>query len=139
MACVLRIGGERLDPDTLLRAVALSAYRVDRKGTPHRLPSRGVFERSTVHLDVSAAAFSDLPGQVADAIAFLNTNAGAIGDALRFPGVEFATLDFPVAAKDVAVDSKYLPPDLLRRAGELGVGIELSTYPPETVNDALGR
>jgi hypothetical protein len=57
-------------------------------------------------------------------------NADAVRTAVRFPGVEHATLDFAVESKDVAIDSNYLPPDLLRCAGELGVGIELSVYPP---------
>jgi hypothetical protein len=41
-------------------------------------------------------------------------------------------LDFAVESSDAAIDSKYLPPELLRRAGELGLGIELSFYPPGT-------
>jgi hypothetical protein len=136
MACVLRIGGENLDGDALLRAVALPAYRVDRKGAPRRPRSRGAFEQSTVHLDVSGAAFADLPKQVADAIRFLETNADAIRAALRFPGVQTATLDFAVEMRNVAINSSYLPPHLLRCAGELGVGIELSSYPPATEDDA---
>jgi hypothetical protein len=135
MSCVLRIGGVQLDVEALLHRVALSAYRVDRKGSPRRLRNRGVFEESTIHGDVSDADFADLAKQVADAIRFLEANAEAVRAAVRFPGVGRATLDFAIASKDVAIDSSYLPPDLLRIAGELGVGIELSTYPPAAVND----
>ena len=129
MSCVLRIGGEELDADALLNRVTLPAYRVDRKGNPRPIRSRGVFEASTIHIDVSGAGFAGLPTQVADAITFLGANADAVRTAVLFPGVGYATLDFAVESKDVAIDSSYFPPDLLRRAGELGVGIELSVYP----------
>jgi hypothetical protein len=131
MSCVLRIGGAQLDADALARSIGLPIYRVDRKGEPGRPRSRGVYEASAVHLDVSEAAFSDLQAQVGDAIAFLTKNSSALSAAIQFPGVERATLDFAVGAKDVAIDSKYLPPELMRRAGDLGIGIELSIYPQE--------
>src|SRR5262245_40299738 len=126
MPCVLRIGGAELDVDELLRAVPLSAYRIDRKGASQRLASRGPYEESAIHVDVSQAAFEDLPGQLADALAFLTRNADALRQAVGFPGVERATLDFAIAARDVAIDSSYLPPEVLRTAGNLGIGIELS-------------
>jgi hypothetical protein len=129
MSCVLRIGGKELDVDALVENLTLPAYRVDRKGEPRRLRRRGVFDESTIHVDVSAADFADLPTQVADAISFLTANVDAVRTAVRFPGVRHATLDFTVESKDVAIDSSYLPPALLRCAGELGVGIELSVYP----------
>ena len=132
MSCVLRMGGKELDADALVEAVALPAYRVDRKGVLRPLRNRGVFDESTIHVDVSGADFADLPTQIADAISFLRANADAVRTALRFPGVRHATLDFAVESRDVAIDSRYLPPDLLRCAGELGVGIELSFYPPAT-------
>jgi hypothetical protein len=127
--CVLRIGGDQLDADALQRATSLAVYRVDRKGDPRRLPTRGHFETSVVHIDVSDAPFSDLNRQAAEALDFLRTNADPLTAAIRFPGVEWATLDFGVEARDVAIDSHYLPPDLLRSAGQLGVGIEISSYP----------
>lgn len=129
MSCVLRIGGRDVDADALLASVNLPAYRVDRKGEPRLLRNRGPFEESTIHVEVSGAAFADLAAQVADAVGFLRENADAVRTAVRFPGVGHATLDFAVEAKDVAIDSTYLPPDLLRLAGDLGVGIELSVYP----------
>jgi hypothetical protein len=129
MSCVLRIGGKNLDPDALVRILGMPIYRIDRKGEPRVLRSRGMYEAGAIHLDVSNAAFADLQAQVADAIAFLAANAGPLGAATRFPGVDYATLDFAVERTDVTIDSKQLPPDLLRRAGELEIGIELSIYP----------
>jgi hypothetical protein len=139
MSCVLRIGGKELDADALVQAVQLPAYRVDRNGDPRRLRSRGAFEESMIHVDLSGADFADLPKQIEEAISFLGQNAHAVRTAVRFPGVRHATLDFAVESKDVAIGSKYLPPDLLRCAGELGVGIELSIYPPAEGGEQPGR
>jgi len=119
-----------MDPDALLRTTGLSAFRVDRKGEPRLLKSHGPFAHSAVHVDVSDAEFSDLAKQIEDAVAFLEVHAAALRSATAFPGVEQATLDFAVESREVAIDSKYLPPDLLRRAGQLGIGVEISLYPP---------
>ena len=45
------------------------------------------------------------------------------------PGVEDMRLDFGIERRDVAVQCDYLPPDLIRVAALLGLGIELSQYP----------
>lgn len=129
MSCILRIGGAELDADDLLRECRLDAYRIDRKGEIGLLKSRGPHEKSSVHVDVSSAGFDDLPGQVADAVTFLRANQSAVRAAVTFPGVEWAQLDFGVEHADVAIDSKYLKPELLALAGGMGLAIELSIYP----------
>jgi len=135
VSCVLRIGGAEVDVDALIASCGLVPYRVDRKGSPQRLRSRGPHERSSIHVDVSSADFSDLPTQVADAIAFLDAHEQLIRTAATFPGVETAVLDFALEIRNVAINSKLLPPDLLLRAGALGVAIELSLYPEAPSDD----
>ncbi len=49
-----------------------------------------------------------------------------------YPGVTDMRLDFGYYRRDVAAQFDYLPPDLLARAGKLGIGIELSLYPSAT-------
>jgi hypothetical protein len=126
------MGGRDLNPDDLIRESGLKAYRIDRKGELGILKSRGPHEKSSVHFDVSSAGFDDLPGQVADAMTFLRGNESGIRAAVAFPGVEWAQLDFAVDHADVAIDCKYLKPELLALAGGLGLGIELSLYPGAT-------
>ena len=46
----------------------------------------------------------------------------------RWPGVEAVDLDFGFERRDVAVQCDRLPPALVRLAGSLGLGIELSQY-----------
>lgn len=118
--------------DDLFRETGLDAYRVDRKGEIGRLKNRGPFEKSSVHVEVSSADFDDLAGQVADALALLRANEASLRVAVVFPGVEWAHLDFAVDHAHVAIDSKYLKPELLVLAGDLGLGIELSIYPRAT-------
>jgi hypothetical protein len=98
-------------------------------GIPVLTKSSSPRTKSAVHAEVSAAEFEDLPGQVADAIAFLRANHSQIQAALAFPGVDAAALDFAVRHLDVTIDSKYLGPEILVLAGGLGLGIELSIYP----------
>jgi hypothetical protein len=38
-------------------------------------------------------------------------------------------LDFAIERRDVAVQCDYFPPDLVRIAGELGIGLMPSLYP----------
>lgn len=120
----------------MLGACGLDAYRIDRKGDLGLLKNRGPHEKSSVHIEVSSAGFDDLPGQVADAMTFLRANESGIRAAVAFPGVEWAQLDFGVDQAGVAIDSKYLKPELLALAGGMGLGIALSIYPATTSSDA---
>jgi len=135
MSCILRIGGTDLKPDDLLRESGLVAYRIDRKGELGLLKNRGPHQKSSVHVEVSSAGFDDLPGQVADAMTFLRAKESGLRAVVAFPGVEWAQLDFGVDHADVAIDSKYLKPELLVLAGGLGLGIELSIYPGATSSE----
>ncbi len=49
---------------------------------------------------------------------------------VEWPGVQAVDLDFGIERRDVAVQCDRLPPELVRLAGSLGLGIELSQYPP---------
>lgn len=44
-------------------------------------------------------------------------------------------LDFGVAWRNVIAQSDYLPPTLIIIAGELGIGIEISHYPVEEIDE----
>ncbi len=48
---------------------------------------------------------------------------------MSLPGVESACLDFAVEEKDTFTQCSYLEPELLKLAGGLGIGIEISLYP----------
>jgi hypothetical protein len=135
--CVLRVSGESLDVDALLASISLVPCHIERKGAPRFTGSRKIATFSGFNVVVSEAPGSDVQSQIRDALAFVKANCIDIQRAVQFPGVERAYLDFGIHCRlnnEVAAQYDYYPPDLLRLAGELGLGIEISLYPAETDN-----
>jgi len=123
--CVLHVSGEDFQVDAFLADSELQPYRVY-----HRGEVRGRSEQhfdSGLSLDVSFAD-GDLKAEVADAIRFLSEHEAELQWLRNFPGVTDMRLDFGYYSRDVAAQFDYLPPELLARAGRLGIGIELSLY-----------
>ena len=132
MSCVLRAGGKRFDVDACVDRLGLRVLRVFRRGEP-RSPARPTGPKSVfscANVLVSDREFSDYNGQVRDAIRYLKRNRKLLRRLRRYSGVEWAYLDFGVELRDVAVQSDFLPEELVTMAGNLGLGIELSHYPP---------
>ncbi len=124
--CVLRVCGDDFRVDTFLADSPLRPYRVHHRGDVGRHSQR--FTDSGFCLDISSAD-GDLPAEVADAIAFLSTHEAELQRLRVFPGVTDIRLDFGYYHRGAAVQCDYLSPELLARAGALGIGIELSLYP----------
>ncbi len=123
--CVLHISGEHFDVDAFLSQSSLQPYRVHHRGEPSR--RREVFSDSGLSLDISEAD-GQLSEEVSDAVRFLAEHESELRRLQSFPGVTDLRLDFGYYARDVAAQFDYLPPELLARAGSLGIGIELSLY-----------
>jgi hypothetical protein len=128
--CILHVSGAALDPDA---GSGLKPYRVDRAGEARRRsrPDGPRWERSGFSVTVSNAPWSDLKRQVSEACSFLDLH----GDELRTPRVGGAVvdmrLDFPVhlrLGETVFAQFEFLPPDLVAKAGALGLGLEISIY-----------
>jgi len=131
MSAVLRAYGAEFAVDEYVAGCKLPICAVIRRGEPvfpNTQPNGRRHEQSGVHIIVSDAEFEQFPQQVEDAIAFLNRENDQLRALCQFPGVEAARLDFGVARRDVAVQCDYLPPDLIRIASELGLGVEISLY-----------
>jgi len=84
---------------------------------------------SSISVGVSDADFSDLAAQLADAQAFLRERTEQLRAARSYPGVEGLVFDFPIRARDVAVQSDTFPAALLAKLGALGIDLEISRYP----------
>jgi hypothetical protein len=138
--CVFHIRGS-FDPEAFLRTSSLSPYSVFRRGEPilpgGRLAGR-IHDRSGFKCEVSPPG-RELDAQVRDAVAFLRTHHGDLVRLASFPAVEDRRLNFGHRLRldgvSVTAQCDYLPPDLLRLAGELGIGIELSLYPEATASE----
>jgi hypothetical protein len=141
--CVLRVDGSKFDPRAFLERSAIQAYEVWREGEPRRAgPKRlgPVHDSAGFKVDVSQKEWTNLAGQVEDAIAFLEQYREDLQVLTRTPSVAQVWLDFPFATPDTGeppfLQSVFLPPRLLSLAGGLGVAVEVSIYPP--VSDEAG-
>jgi hypothetical protein len=133
MPCVLRATGVEFEPETFLRDSSFDeeADPVYHVGEPQSesKPDGRKCETSGFHFGVSEAEFDDLPGQIQDAIRFLEEREVELRRLVYFPGVERVCLDFGIDRRDVAVQVDSFPPSLSSLAGNLGLHLVLSLYP----------
>ena len=130
MGCVLRVFGSAFDSEAFLKGSKLSPSKVWRRGEPSAVAGRGAHESSGMNVAVSEADMKNLGQQASDAMAFMNANKAELVRLLSFPGLDEGRLDFAVSWRgDVVTHTDYLPTELVRLAGELGLGIEISHYP----------
>ena len=133
MPCMLIIAGVDLSIDEP-REIDLIPDSTWEKGSP-RIPSRPSGKLNSdagAKYFVSDADFDDFDVQKTDAISFLLKNEKRIKALMKIPSVESATLDFGISRRDVAAQFDYFQPELVRIAGKLGLGLELSQY---SIND----
>jgi hypothetical protein len=83
-------------------------------------------------VSVSVREFSDLSGQIEDAVHFLSENTIELTRLRDFAGVERLELDFPVEDRDAAVQRDFFPAALLSLMGGLQIGMVVSRYPPSS-------
>jgi hypothetical protein len=111
--CVFHVSGKDFRPNAFLADSPLHPYRVDDSG---------------FSADVSGAD-GDLKAEILDAIHFLTIHETELLRLRDFSGITDMRLDFGYYYRDVAAQFDYIPPDLIARAGRIGIGIELSLYP----------
>ena len=134
---VLHVDGEEFDPDSLLPSLSLRPYRVYRKGDP--TGRRGQLHTSSGFCCDVSSVDGLLSAEAADALEFLSKHRADLARIREDPTVRDLRIDFGYYRRDVAVQCDYLSPELLRLAGELGIGFELSLYPtPEEQGDSPG-
>jgi hypothetical protein len=142
--CVLRVSGESFDAEKYLSLSGLTANRVFHAGEP-RFTSKPDGKRnqsSGFSVDVSDAPWDSVRGQVEDAVAFLREHEPALTMLRSAPGVEDMRLDFAVDLRidrvHIMAQFDYFPPELVARAGALGLGLEISVYPRDLEELASG-
>jgi hypothetical protein len=143
--CVLRVTGKQLDVDRHLAVSGLMPDKVFRAGEPRWMsqPDGKRYEVSGFTVEVSRGAWSRLDEQTNDATGFLKQHEDALTRLRADPDVEDMRLDFRVDLridrKDVMAQFDYFPPELVSRAGALGLGLEISVYPPDLEELARAR
>jgi hypothetical protein len=130
MACILRISGETLAIDELLVSVPLKPCSIYRKGQPTSTrPNARNAMTSGMNIVVSEADFDAFKTQLAESEAFLQSNYDSLQKLVNWPGVEEMRLDFGIEMRNVYSQCDYFPASLVKLAGSLGLGLELSQYP----------
>jgi hypothetical protein len=140
MSCVLRAAGPEFDVAEFLATSTLVPSRTYHRGELllATKPDGKKCKASGIVLSVSEAPWSDLPAQVADAEQFLRENREELSRLRSFPGVEDMALDFPTyqrLGEKVWMQTDSFPASLVAIAGALGLGLELSIYPPARDED----
>ncbi len=133
--CIFDVSGESFDVDAFLARSPFVPYRV-----AHRGESRGCKNKrwaySGFSLEVSNS-YGELAKQCKEVAAFLQEYHAEVSRLNAFPGVTDLRLHFGYKRRDVAVQTDYLPPELLVLVGSLGIGIMLSLYPNERQMEAI--
>ncbi|UKN00220.1 hypothetical protein K6119_10795 [Paracrocinitomix mangrovi] len=134
MSCVLRIEGKLFRVDEFLAESKLNPYNIYRLGDVSKFDKTGKSQSETsgCSFDLSKADFSDFDQQIKDSINFLNKNYNELKSVFSF-GLkkdEIPVIDFGIESRmhEVEVQCDYLEPELLKLAGNLNFGIEISQY-----------
>ena len=128
--CVLRAVGTTFQVDRFLKRNRLVPCAVFRKGEPRSRAGTGKDRKhKTSGMSIVVAESDTLTMQIRCAIAFLKRYKRELIRLRRSRGVEAVCLDFGIACdSDRVAYFDSLPPELLRLAGQLDIGIELSRY-----------
>lgn len=135
MSCILRISGRNLDVDKLVQKSSLKPYQVYRRGQPlfQSKPKGKKLQYSGAKFDVSNADFNEFEKQIKDCVRFLSKHKFTLRKLISYKGVDSAILDFGVEIEmghnNIAFQSEFLPHEILKAAGDLKIGIEISHYP----------
>ena len=137
--CVLRVSGPEFDPDDCLPMAGLRPYRTWRRGDPLAATGR---RSQRYHTDGGfccgvSGVDGDLGRQVIDAGAFLVRHRSDL-QRLTASAAVACELDFGVWCRvgvAVTVQSERLPASFLLLAGELGVSVTITLYPPARDDD----
>ena len=140
MSCLLKINGDNLDIDTLLKSFKMEADHIWRKGEPKRVkyPHGPKNKWSGARFTVSNADFHEFDKQIEDATIFLKKYSTEISHAVNCTEATDVTLDFAIEFRDVAIHGDFLPSNFLKVVGESGVEVLLPHYPcPEDEETVL--
>jgi hypothetical protein len=128
--CVLRIESATTNVESLVRASGLRPIVIHRRGQPRVSGGSALSPSSGFNVDVSKSN-GGIEKQVRDAVRFLNRHEAGLRRLRRCKNYKGMTLDFGLydrATDERPWPSYRLPAALLKLAGTLEIGIDLSFY-----------
>ena len=139
MSCVLRIDGINFKVDDFLKSTNLKPYTIYRKGEQTKIGKMKIHNSSGCSFDLSIADFNDFEKQRKDATEFLKNQFDKLKSIYSFglDNDENPIIDFGTTTRmfEVEIQCDYLEPELLKLAGNLNFGIEISQYHPALEED----
>jgi hypothetical protein len=137
MSCVLRASGSNFDVDEFLKTSTFDVLTLFRRGEVQS-PTSSVTRKSAysgMNVSVSAREFSELRGQIDDAVEFCSENGRELKRLREVPGLEKMDIDFPIEDRDVVFQRDAFPHQLLLLLGELGIGLIISRLPMQSMGE----
>lgn len=141
MSCVLRIDGKNFKVDNFLSSTNLSPYEKHFKGEDLVIKklNKSKHKTSGCSFDLSGADFNRFDLQKKDAIRFLKENFDKLKEIYSFGLTkdESPTIDFAIETRmnNVGAQFDYFEPELIKLAGILNFGIEISQYHSKSEKD----
>ncbi|AZI42151.1 hypothetical protein EHF33_04820 [Deinococcus psychrotolerans] len=127
MTVYFMVRGYQFDPDHFLERSGLThpTMHIWRKGQKS-LPSGRIFEFSGLSLEASEAHNESFNDQVINTVAFLKEQSKALSHLLTLNQDISTVFEFCIEDRDVRLQTENLPPELLRLAGNLNIGIDVT-------------
>ena len=136
--CVLKAYSADRSFKKFEETTSIPVYSRVEKGEIRNQERGTCFNEFRISFDVSERDWDDFPGQVEDATAFLKRWEESLAKFCEeFRPDEFI-LDFPLYSRltqEIVNQNDYLPRELIRLAGRLGLGIGISTYSRDAFED----
>lgn len=132
MSCILRIWGEKFNPEIAVAGVTITPDRIWHAGErrfPNSDNNLSVIKSSGVSFEISNAEFFELEKQIEEATSFFNANYAWVAKLASSLGVEGAVADFGAEIVPPFWASYSFPPSLLNALSKSNVTLGLSLYP----------
>jgi hypothetical protein len=139
MSCYLRFCGDELDVIEIIETLRLKPSKVWEKGLPRfKSNPKRLNKHSGFNLLVSDTELNNFEKQKKEAIEYLSVNKELLSSIIKYKGIDGGDLDFGIEWRNVAVQCDNFPSVLIKLAGQIGLGIELSQYePPDDYEDEI--
>ena len=139
MSCILIIEGSEFDVSGFLKETELEPYEKHIKGEKRpfkKLNKPPIYDTSGCRFDLSKADFNEFENQRKDVVKFLNQNFEKLKKLEKY-GLnknEIPVIGFAIENQmaDFWCQTESFEPELLKLAGNLNIGIEISLYHPAT-------
>ena len=131
--CVLHVTSESSSFEGFLNTSSLPVYRSHEKGDISIHGKRQPASDFGFSCTISEKPWTDLAGQIEYAHEFVTRYSTELKTLSLNCVISDIRLDFPYSCRldnQFFTQCDYLPAGFLRIVGELGIGIELSHYPP---------